>query len=339
MTTEPPIPPQPARGDADGQPFVSWHRVEEFIGSGRSVRIPLHAPGTRRVEYVVQGGSAELQLELAGKHRAPRSPLPVIRIEEIAHDGLRMARLRLTRESLLRDFHDLLNAVTDRVVVHGRTANQAFTETVRAWSALLERPRTPSTERRIGLLGELMVLTSVAAGHSWGYAVEAWKGPEGEEHDFGLAACDAEVKTTASERRHHTVQGLRQLSASPGRPLWLVSVQLTRGGANGRTLADCVHAVRERLTDEAPDRAEGFDRRLAALGWSAGQPDDERWSLRTEPLVFPVDEEFPRLHEGMFSALPEAARTHVEDVTYRLDLSGLAPGTEPPAALTALRLP
>ncbi|MEU4684810.1 PD-(D/E)XK motif protein [Streptomyces xinghaiensis] len=325
---------------AAGQPYASWSRVESFLGSGRGVTIPLRPSGGRRVDYVVEeDGGIALHLELGPRRRTPHSPLPLIRIEEIAQEGVRMARLRLTERRLLRDFHDLLNAVAERVIVHDRTPDQAFNETVRAWGALLERPRTLNAEKRLGLLGELIVLNSVASEHGWERAAASWKGPDGEEHDFGLADHDIEVKTTSSEYRRHAIQGLRQLCPSPGRALWLVSVQLTRGGAHGRTLSEAVEAVRARIADEAPGGLQPFDRRLAAAGWSPEQPDDERWSPRTEPLVLPVDDRLPRLDERLLAGLPDTIRPRIQDITYRIDLSDLPPAPEPPTELRAFRIP
>lgn len=322
--------------------YTSWVDVEHYLHTGQSTSFPLRTARGPRVDYVVTDDrSIALHLELGPRQRLPHSPLPLVRIDEIAQNGIRMARLRLTQERLLRDFHDLLNAVADRVVAHERTPDQAFNETVRAWSALLERPRTLDIRKRIGLMGELAVLNSLADEHGWETAVEAWTGPLATEHDFGLLDHDIEVKTTSSVRRHHTVHGLGQLAPVDGRPLWLVSFQLTRGGAHGRTLTQCIAAVRNRVAQAAPAVVAHFDSRLAVRGWCSDTPDDERWTIRPTPLVLPVDDRLPRLTPALFDALPQDARECIDDVTYRIDLTHKVPvsSPEPPAALRAFRLP
>ncbi|WP_406477589.1 PD-(D/E)XK motif protein [Streptomyces platensis] len=320
--------------------YTSWVDVEHYLHAGQSTSFPLRNTHGPRVDYVVTDDrSIALHLELGPRQRLPRSPLPLVRIDEIAQNGVRMARLRLTQERLLRDFHDLLNAVADRVVAHDRTPDQAFNETVRAWSALLEKPRTLDAHARIGLLGELTVLNSLADEHDWETAVDAWTSPLATEHDFGLPDHDIEVKTTSSVRRHHTVHGLGQLAPVDERPLWLVSLQLTRGGTHGRTLPQCVAAVRNRIAQAAPAAVARFDSHLAARGWRSDTSDDERWTMRPTPLVLPVDDRLPRLTPALLAALPQVARECIDAVTYRIDLTHKMSSAEPPAALRAFRLP
>ncbi|MFD3439616.1 PD-(D/E)XK motif protein [Streptomyces sp. NPDC058685] len=320
-------------------PYVPWPSVEYYLGENQSTSYRLSAPSTHpEVSYVVGEGGREIALyvELDRRHQPPHSPLPLIRIDQIAERGMRMARIRTTQAALIRDFHDLLNAVADRIVTHDRTLDQAFGETVRAWSALLDRPRALRAEKRIGLIGELSVLSSIASAHGWSTAVKAWTGPDGEEHDFGLLGFDMEVKTTASERREHTVHGLGQLLPSGDRPLWLVSLQVTRGGIDGRTLADCVRSVRSDVAEHAPERLDRLDGHLTATGWDPEVPDDERWRLRTQPIGFLVDDQLPRLDT---ESVPAQFRDRIRDVTYTLDVTGLPESPKPPALLADLRLP
>ncbi|MFE9400280.1 PD-(D/E)XK motif protein [Streptomyces sp. NPDC006530] len=326
-------------GEPD-HPYASWSHVEAFLASHRATTLRLNGARTPRVDYVVrETGDIALHLQLGPRQRVPRSPLPLVQVEEIAHEGIRMARLRLTRRQLQRDFHDLLNAVADRVVAHDRTPEQAFNETVRAWSALLESPSALRPERRIGLLGELVVMNSVAGTHGWETAATAWRGTEHEEHDFGLPGLDVEVKSTASEQRVHAIHGLDQLTPTPGRPLWLASIQFTRGGAAGRTLSQAVGAVRSRIAEEAPSSLARFERRITALGWSPDVLDDERWALRSAPLVLRSDSRLPRLDRSVLDSLAPGIRALVAIDSYRIDVTNLPPTPDPPEALQAFRIP
>ncbi|MFF4560958.1 PD-(D/E)XK motif protein [Streptomyces sp. NPDC001435] len=319
-------------------PHVPWTEVEYFLGKGQATTFPLSPRSARpQVSYVIGHGGRDIALhvELDRRHRPPRSSLPTIRIDQIAERGMRLARISTTQVTLMRDFHDLLTAVADRIVTHGRTLDQAFEETVRAWSALLSRPRGLSTQKRLGLMGELAMMRCIAEKYGWESAVEAWTGPEAEEHDFGISGFDLEVKTTASERRRHTIHGINQLDSTPGHPLWFVSVQLTRGGADGRTLSECVDAVRASVVEHAPASLNRLDRQLAASGWSEDPADDERWTPRSTPILLDPSA-LPRLDA---SSLSDSAWERISDVQYTIDVTGLRPTVEPPAVLDDFRLP
>lgn len=322
----------------DGR-HVPWTEVEYFLGKGQATTFPLSRPSSHpKVSYVVGHGGQEIALhvELDRRHRPPRSSMPTIRIDQIAERGMRLARIRTTQITLMRDFHDLLSAIADRIVTHGRTLDQAYAETIRAWNALLNRPHGFSTEKRIGLMGELAVLNCLAHEYDWATAVESWTGPEGEEHDFGLPGFDFEVKTTASEQRRHTIHGVGQLIPTPGRPLWFASLQLTRGGSHGRTLADCVRAVQASVAEYAPASLRSLDNKLAAAGWSDDLPDDERWTPRAQPLLLDASA-VPRLDPTI---LPESVSERISNIQYTIDVTGLLPTVAPPStALDEFRLP
>ncbi|MFB6775615.1 PD-(D/E)XK motif protein [Streptomyces sp. NPDC056337] len=235
---------------------LPWTTVEHYLGRGLGASYRLSTYDEPLVSYEIADGGRgiALHVELGEHHRLPRSLLPAVRVDQIAWAGKRLARLTTPDPELLRDFHDLLLAVADRMVVDGRPLSRAFDETVHGWSTLLGRPRGMSPERRLGLHGELAVLARLARTIGWLTALDAWVGPAGEEHDFALSDVDLEVKTTASESRKHTIHGLGQLTATPGRPLWFASLRLTRGGAGGRTLAESVKATRDAAAAESRRR-------------------------------------------------------------------------------------
>jgi hypothetical protein len=182
-------------------------------------------------------------------------------------------------------------------------------------------------------------MNSIASKIGWNAAINAWKGADGEEHDFGLTNMDVEVKSTTTEQRAHTVHGLEQLTPTPGRTLWFVSVQITRGGPLDRTLSDCLTAVRRRVIDSAPESLDRFDQRVAMSGWSSDQLDDEHWALRNAPLVLIADSRLPRLNHLVIDSLPAEIRALVSIDHYRIDVTTLPPTINPPKSLQSFRLP
>ncbi|WP_330458052.1 PD-(D/E)XK motif protein [Streptomyces sp. NBC_00820] len=316
---------------------LPWTTVEHYLGRGLGASYRLSTRDQPLVSYEISDGGQgiALHVELAGKHRVPHSPPAAVRVDRILHGGRRMARITTRDPELLRDFHDLLLAVADRIVVDGKDFKRAFDDTVHGWSALLGRPRGLSPDKRLGLHGELAVLVRVADAIGWQSALDAWVGPNGEEHDFAFESADLEVKTTASERRRHTIHGLGQLTETPGRSLWLASFRLTRGGAGGRTLTDSVSAARDAAAAEGISLRRRLDGLLTAAGWDPDQPDDERWTPRDSPLVLRATD-VPRLTAD---DLPAGAAGRIDRVTYVVDVTDLPSVTEPPASVDLSDLP
>ncbi|MEV4191412.1 PD-(D/E)XK motif protein [Streptomyces toxytricini] len=319
-------------------PRLPWSTVEHYLGEGQGTSYRLSAPtAARTVSYEIGdlGSGISLHVELSRDQSPPRSPLPSVAVDQVFHRGKRMARVRTTQVELMRDFHDLLMSVADRIVTGERDLEQALDETVDAWAGLLQRPRGLGAEQRIGLHGELAVLRAIARTHGWEGAVRAWTGPRGEQHDFGLAEADVEVKTTSSENRVHRVHGVRQLEETNGRSLWVASLRLTRGGVAGRSLGESVASV---VRDaHAADRmaATRLEESLDRCGWNATERDDERWTLRDDPLFVPA-ENVPRLTTTL---LPADVRDHLVSLDYRISLDHLSPAPGAPVDVTDFRLP
>ncbi|MFE6778058.1 PD-(D/E)XK motif protein [Streptomyces sp. NPDC057702] len=327
-------------GPPAGTPHVEWPTVAGYVDDGTPTVIPL--AGEPRIEFFVDayGARTGLRIALDPADRVPLSGLTAVVVRPVAARGQRMLEIATAERALFRDFHDLLTGVADRVRREGHSPARAFTETLASWTELLARTRGVSEEKRVGLLGELYALEWFASRFGWPVALTSWRGPDSEEHDFGLPDHDVEVKSTASERRLHSVRGTTQLVPTGGRPLWLLSLQFTRGGSAGETLSERVRRVREEVAEHAPDLTPRLTELLGRCEWLgplATAPDPERWSLRTEPLVLSAgDARVPRLGPDVLAALSDEARQRIVGLTYGIDLTGLTDAADAPAEL---RLP
>jgi hypothetical protein len=268
----------------------------------------------------------------------PDTKLEHVRARSVHHGGTRWIEVTITDRALFLDGYPVLCAIADRVQLQGMTVAAAVSDALHLLGRLLERVDRMSIERELGLFGELLLLAGLCHSLGAARAVAGWLGPNREEHDVGVEGIDIEVKTTTSEQRSHWISSLTQLQNTPGRPLWLVSYQLTAAGSDsGHTLTQLITAVRG-LVDDGPPR-ERLEAVLTESGWRDihEQLFVNRWQLRSHPLALHVDEEFPRLTPARLTAA-QVDTVRIPDVRYRVNLTGLVEQSEPPDFLvTALK--
>ena len=232
-------------------------------------------------------------------------------------------RLDVAYEANLAEIYPVLCAIVDRVQLKGETLAQAVAQVLTGLSEILASRGGLTLQKQIGLFGELIVLLALADHTDAQQAVQAWRGPDREEHDFGLTTTDLEVKTTSAEKRSHWISGLTQLAPTPGRALYVVSIQLTAPGAGpGATLVELIAAAH--ALPDVPSQQ--LDVVLQDAGYHIQHNDlyARRWQFRTKPEFFLVDVGFPALTaQHVFASVPKAER--IDDVRYRIDLDGLPP--------------
>src|SRR5690606_29419984 len=107
-----------------------------------------------------------------------------------------------------------------------------------------------------------------------------------------------------------------------GRPLWLLSLQLTAAGAGGLSLPGLIASVRMKLVDGTVRSK--FEERLGRVRWSDDQVAlyGRRFRLRSDPAVYRVDADFPAITLAKLTAASVPVQ-RIAGLTYLLDLSGL----------------
>jgi hypothetical protein len=228
--------------------------------------------------------------------------------------------------------YPILCGIADRIQIEGQDFPRAVRDSLAALRQLFAQSVRLSDEQEIGLIGELWVLQYLIGRMEGSAAIECWRGPHGEEHDFDIEGVDVEVKSTMSENRRHWIGHIGQLQPSLNRALWLISIQFTTAAAGGTTLPSVIAAVRIMLTDaQAIDR---FDRHLEAIGWRNEDAAlyQRRVRLRSKPPIFRVDERFPALTPArLVAAALDPSR--FAQVRYMIDLDGYPPATGAPMPL------
>lgn len=240
-------------------------------------------------------------------------------------NGQEWARFTLDARGMYAEAYGLVISVV-QAMRGGATFAAATSAAMTNMKALLAAKPRISEEKQIGLVGELLLFRSLLDTFDEYTVIDWWLGPLAEEHDYAFPGFDAEVKSTLGESRTHVIHGAGQLEPSPGRSLWLVSVQVTRAGGNpdGVGLPGLIHEIRERLAGTR-DR---FVSRLSSEGW-----DDEdaamyptSYVLRTTPAAYLVDDDFPAVtRQRLRSVVPHSDL--VSDVTYRVNVSGRTAGS------------
>lgn len=279
-------------------------------------------PGTPRVILFTDPphGRIGLRCPAVPADAVPASSLENLAIRKVQINEQRLIEVAVTSPPLFLDAYPLLCAIADRIQVEGLAPSIAITTSIRKLGHLLNREDAPSRELEIGLLGEMALVAALIRMQDPWSGVAAWRGSSGEEHDFDVAQGDLEVKTTSSEQRTHWISSITQLVSTGTRPLWLLSMQVTRAGEGGTTLCDLVRRVRAGVGDGAT--ADQLEQRLHASGWREAFFDttSTRWRLRTTPALFQVSGTFPRLFPDLLSGAGVDMDT-VTDVRYRIDLT------------------
>lgn len=295
--------------------------VEEYFRLGVPAAFVLHHAPVVRMEIDPEDETIELTTPAVGSD-PDVTAFERLSFSRVAREGEEWFRLRVDAREMRYEAYVLLESVADQLRA-GASFRHAVSEAVVSLKDLLASRRRLTEEKELGLIGELLVLRHVIASQGEIDAMAAWLGPLAEEHDFGFPAFDAEVKTTKSESRIHLIGSETQLEPSPGRPLRLISIQLTRAGnaADGFTLAALILDIRSSLDQTRRT----FDLALEGLGWHDADADlyRNRYQLRTVPRAYDVDDDFPAITSARLDAvIPN--RSHVGGVTYRVNVTDLA---------------
>lgn len=309
--------------------------LREYLAAGAPALVPIDGnprcfldidPPRHRVAIQVPWSAGELPDLVAYRH---------FFAEVVVRQGGRWGLFGVTGHDVLVDAYPVICAVADRVQLDRKPFGTAVRAVLESYHELLRGLGRLSEHEEVGLFGELMVLDNLIEGLGEATAVAAWRGAASEEHDFGLPTVDVEVKTTTGEARRHWVGTATQLEPTVGRPLWLMSVQLTSAGSGGRTLPELVDHVRAQLVDGSVRTA--LDQRLAKMRWRDDQAGlyHRRLRLRTNPAVYRIDDGFPAITPPRL-ATAGIATHHIAGLTYLLDLSGLAADSPPPDLAVAL---
>jgi hypothetical protein len=315
--------------------YLTDAALDEFMASGPKAAYRI--PGVPEMHLVflpgAEGGVA-LRVAWDGVAVPDLSEYEHLSASVVRAGDQAWAELLIDDPHVFRQALPVVWRIADRTQLEEVSFADAVTITLADFQELLESALVMSSDREVGLFGELTVLDFLVSSFGGAQAVAAWRGPNGDEHDFDLGNGDLEVKSTVSEKRVHWIGSLTQLEPTMGRPLWLLSLQLTTGLGQALTIAGLVTKLRARLIGAD---LTAFEEKLHSTGWRDKYRATtlRRFRMRSAPLLLPVDESFPALTQARVTAagMPLA---RLREISYSIDVAGLNEEPYPPSALSNL---
>ena len=201
-----------------------------------------------------------------------------------------------------------------------REAAAILRETFERWLRFMRLHQTEQfpNEKRVGLIGELLVFKRLIGQSSGTKLLFGWRGCLGSHHDYTFSTGSIEVKTTTSNDAHSMrITSIHQLEPAEDQPLIVAHVHLKATASGSVTLRALATELKSSLS---PLESQRFDELLLSCGYHVGldtadaEPHFELLSGR----FFGVDEGFPRLRR-------DAMPLGVERVTYAVALAACEP--------------
>jgi hypothetical protein len=232
---------------------------------------------------------------------------------------------------LSRELEPVFDEVVDEVLarVAGNVGGvDAVRTTIEDFRALLAMPvqREIERSRLAGLVGELVVVNRLLdlSAAAW----RAWRGPEGDRHDFRVRDCSLEVKASLrAGTTEITINGLEQLEPpSGGGSLHLAHFVLEPVEGGLLTVAGLGGQAIARADD--PDRLRELLALVGCADIGGAEWNQHSFRIETERL-YRVSADFPRIAPSCFAG--GVVPPGIVDATYRIDLA-FAAGSECPSA-------
>lgn len=210
---------------------------------------------------------------------------------------------------------DLACVVASEDSIHRRSAQ--LTSKIGIWKRFFHRRLTGLSEDEVrGLIGEIEILTMVIHDFGVDAALESWRGPLGDLHDFALPAFRIEAKTWTNQSlpRIH-ISDPSQLVVDDVWPVFLAAVQLSRDNIAGVSLPSRVVALRESMNSW---QNSSFDQLLSDAGYLQSQAE-----LYTTPYAVVETRTF-RVSDGFPLIDPLTLPAGITNLRFALELRAIA---------------
>lgn len=174
-----------------------------------------------------------------------------------------------------------------------------------------------SEEEVRGLFGELEILGYLIRSFGTDSAMESWRGPRGELHDFHLPAFRIEVKTWINQSLPRIfISDPSQVVIDPAWPVWISAVQLSKDNTVGSTLPARIGGLAAGMNAHQKIT---FETLLADAGYLASHAESYTKSYLVRDTVF------YRIMDGFPLIDPAMIPGGITCLKYALELGALTP--------------
>jgi hypothetical protein len=310
----------------DDARHLTFKTLNELWANAAAMVLPIKGDPACRLQFDPKNGL----ITLVTTYDTPEpdvAKLKNVGFSAVSSGDDELAELTVRVEGSVHGAYGLLATIADELQIEKMPLAAAVAAGVARHRNVFASRGAMTTEKEVGLIGELLFLEFLVQQMGAGSAIATWQGPLSEEHDFTFDSVHIEVKTTSGERRRHVIHGLEQLVPLRAVPLSLLSVQLTRSSPEGgRTLPQVVAHVRK----IAGGHQVAIDLMLSSFGWQDDDADlyTTSWALRSQPRAYDVRDDFPAMTPKLVAhVVPNFPL--LSDVSYRVDLTDLDPDTLP----------
>ena len=298
-----------------------WVNIESFLDDGLPNIWPLR--GQRETKIKTNDGKISLLIPINGDDTNFNLKIKVLetRIEEDHYV------LESSKKSLFRSIYSLFEIIDDKFTQTSAPLKEVVQESIKEWREVGKLSRAYGELER-GLLGELWFLNFLIDVNNE-EVVHNWRGPDNDRHDFRINQKEFEIKTTKNSRREHIISNIEQLEPSKDCDLFMISIQISpdKNSSSSISVLKKIKEIESKLT--AKDIIDTFKIKIEAYineDFEEVYKMDQEYIFSTEkdPLVFVVDENFPKFKKDEYEALSYS--DNISDISYRLDLHSINSG-------------
>jgi Putative PD-(D/E)XK family member, (DUF4420) len=224
----------------------------------------------------------------------------------------------------LEEFTEIVKEITKLILENKIKPINAINHVISNWISFWanQNKYVLSKEEQIGLICELLTFNNLCKINP-SNALNTWKGPLGEKHDFNFTDWVLEVKGTRKSNRAHTVNGIDQLKPPDNKNLAFLSFIVSESNnIKSMNLPSLIDIVISRHFQMKPSFTVRFNELLAGTGYSPVHSEIYRkFNIEImESTLFIVDDKFPKLTSSML-CLPLSSR--VSRIRYDISLEGI----------------
>lgn len=220
----------------------------------------------------------------------------------------------------LEEFTEITKEIAKDILETNESPVTVVNRVLRNWKIFwsVKNKQRLSEERQIGLLCELLILKELSKINAVN-AINSWRGPFGEKHDFIFSDWSFEVKGTMSRSQTHIINGIDQLEPFGDKAFAFISFVVSRIASHSSICIPHLISDIESLLVNRPELILKFNEALLSAGYNPLFADDYR-EFNLEVIaskLYLVDDEFPKLTN---SSLNGALDNRVSNITYTISL-------------------